>query len=108
MKTRERAPQAQWRLRLQRSYRELKLKRPSKDANVTAFVVPPKATSQSKTPPDIVMPALGNPDMGKQLERKMGRRGGQNGSAAHAASLSKRQRSEIARAAAQKRRKTPK
>lgn len=75
--------------------------RPKKDPNVTAFSIVQQFTQEAKpTPPPI---SLDDAEVRKQIMREMGRRGGQKGGKARAASLTKEQRSAIAKAAAKKR-----
>lgn len=79
------------------------------DLNVTAFRTLEAVTgSQSSVPQPQSMPMLDSAEMRRQIMREMGRLGGKKGGKARAKSLTKEQRSEIARAAAEKRWKAEK
>jgi hypothetical protein len=82
----------------------MKKPKPSRDLNVTAFRTLEAITGAQSGP---ITPefsgALDNAEMRRQIMREMGRRGGQKGGKARAKSLSAKQRSEIAKAAAKKR-----
>jgi hypothetical protein len=71
----------------------------SKDPNISAFNIVQRATGETSAP----FAALDNAELRKQLMREMGRRGGQKGGKARAESLTKTERSEIAKKAAQAR-----
>jgi hypothetical protein len=72
------------------------------DLNVTAFQTLQAVTGAEMGSPKPI-PALDDAEFRRQVMREMGRRGGQKGGKARAASLSKKERSEIAKKAAQTR-----
>lgn len=75
----------------------------SKDPNVSAFSIVQRTTDGTRPPFSDVSSALDNAALRKQLMQEMGRRGGQKGGKARAASMNKARRSEIAKNAAQAR-----
>lgn len=91
------------------SKKAAKKKAPKRDFNQIAFDVVARATGQktkeSTVPQD---DALDDPDVRKALMREMGSRGGKKGGKARAAKLTAKERSEIAKKAAQARWKNQK
>lgn len=81
-------------------------KRSSKDLNVNAFNTVRRFTEEAippASPQSVAVTALLNDDLRKQVMQEMGRRGGLKGGKARAASLSKKERSQIAKKAAKAR-----
>jgi len=78
-------------------------KRSSKDPNVTAFSIMQKVTGQDGDSSKDVSDALNDADLRRRLMQEMGRRGGQKGGKARAASMSPKKRKAIAKKAAEAR-----
>jgi hypothetical protein len=78
-------------------------KRSSKDPNVNAFSIVQQVTGQGEIKPELALLNLNNAEVRRQIMREMGSRGGKKGGKARALSLSKKERSEIAKKAAKAR-----
>lgn len=77
----------------------MKPKKARGDLNVTAFQTLQAVTGAEMASP-VPIPILDDAAMRRKIMQEMGRRGGQKGGKARAESLSKGQRSDIAKAAA--------
>jgi len=84
----------------------MKKPKPSRDLNVTAFNALQAVTGAEQASPK-PLPILDSAEMRRQIMQEMGRRGGKKGGKARAEALSGKRRTEIAKAAANKRWSSP-
>ena len=78
-------------------------RKPKEDFSQTAFRIVQELTSEKPAAKENLSAALDNDEARKEIMREMGKRGGQKGGKARAATLTPEQRSEIAQKAASKR-----